>query len=1235
MSKQITNPGDARAAILRGVDKLADAVRVTLGPKGRDVVIEKGSPGITRDGVTVAGEIELHDPLENMGAQMVREVAAKTADVAGDGTTTATVLAQVIYREGSKNVTAGANPMEVKQGIDLAVNAAVASIDRLATPLSGNDIARVATISADNDEEIGRIVAEAMEKVGKDGAITVEEAMGFETTLEVVGGMQFEQGYLSPYFVTDTERMETVLEDAKILLHEKKLSAIKDLLPVLEQVAEQVRPLLIIAEDVEGEALGTLVVNKLRGTLHVAAVKAPGFGDRRKAMLEDIAVLTGGQVITEDLGIEIENVRWEDLGDAKKIVLTKDDTTIVTDSGNPKRREQIAGRVEQIRNQIEDTTSDQDREKLQERLAKLAGGVAVIKVGAATETERKEKRARVEDAIHATQAAVEEGIVPGGGVALLRAVTAVDAIEAAGDVKVGVNIVRRALEEPARQIADNAGEEGSVVVKEILASSRNRGFNAATGKHEDLVNAGIIDPARVTKTALRNAASIAGGMLTSEALISKIEGQAISAAPAGAAAAPAWTGTQVGSTGPSWPAADAAAEETAADQGWSWLEGPPAPVADRGDEDAGGEPAWVPSSGDAIGEQAWVPSPADVSPAFGYPEPPSPPPPLPPPPPGKPDLEPERYTDLTIYDGLWYASDVVGASPPPQVLGPLHAGMTYTLEVAIRRARTGIDADKVPPHAVINPRRERETSRIFALVTSGSAEIEFAEPFAALNWPYDSDSESALFQFGVHDRIGAESQSIIAVRLYDSSLDLLDVVEIFVTLVPGDLDPNSMSGLPAPHLRYPERDAEPVRPDPNSPRRSLSINVTSADKGFKFSYIFQRHQDEVPTIDLFRDIREEDLRRLLVKVRDFWTDLVITNYAGQLTVTRSTFGQYLGRLRELGLEAWSLLFDTRYADQRGASEALGELLTTLELSEDCHIQITYERTAGDFIFPWAILYPPSDGSAVDPLRFWGARYRIEQVVNGPKLDKLTDEPIKVLFALDPGFGNSALQEELFKEYVALAPGRLSVTDPPISSEDALFGELSRDPAAHLHYFFCHGYAATSIGALRPDGVQSLQQRIAALTEGSPERQALDTLLTLTARMSDESWMYIGSSEIKESKLARQHFFGTRRPIVFLNMCQSADLLPSMSSGLVRVFLKHNASAVIGTESPMTAVFAHVFAKVLLDCLFQGDDVGTALWKARRHFLSPDMRNPLGLAYTLYGRATARLGSTPIMTTAQP
>jgi chaperonin GroEL len=527
-AKQIIYSEEARGAILRGVNKLADAVKVTLGPKGRNVVIEKsfGSPTITKDGVTVAKEIELKDPLENMGAQMVREVASKTSDVAGDGTTTATVLAQAILREGLKNVTAGANPMEIKRGIEAAVEAALEAVDAQAKPVKGSsEIANVGTISANNDKEIGSIIAEAMDKVGKDGVITVEEAKGLQTELEVVEGMQFDRGYLSPYFVTDPERMECVLENAMVLLHEKKISSMKDLLPVLEQVAKQGRPLVIIAEDVEGEALATLVVNKLRGTLHVAAVKAPGFGDRRKAMLEDLATLTGGRVITDDLGIKLESVTWEDLGDMKKVVISKDDTTIVTETPNKARREAISGRVKQIRNQIEETSSDYDREKLQERLAKLVGGVAVIRVGAATETEMKEKKARVEDAMHATKAAVEGGIVPGGGVALLRCVEAVEGARTKlrGDAKIGAQIVRRALEEPARQIAANAGEEGSVVVRDMLALTGSMGFNAATNKMEDLVKAGVIDPAKVTKTALVNASSIAGLMLTTEALVAEVK----------------------------------------------------------------------------------------------------------------------------------------------------------------------------------------------------------------------------------------------------------------------------------------------------------------------------------------------------------------------------------------------------------------------------------------------------------------------------------------------------------------------------------------------------------------------------------------------------------------------------------------------------------------------------------------------------------------------------------------
>ncbi|HEV8130301.1 MAG TPA: chaperonin GroEL [Acidobacteriota bacterium] len=521
-AKKITHGEEARHSLLRGVNRLADTVKMTLGPKGRNVVLEKkfGSPVITKDGVTVAKEIDL-EGLENIGASMVREVASKTSDVAGDGTTTATVLAQAIYREGVKNVAAGANPMALKRGIDKAVEAAVAEIKTMSTPVGGREmIAQVGTISANNDSNIGNIIAEAMDKVGKDGVITVEEAKTIDTSLEVVEGMQFDRGYLSPYFVTDPERMECTLEDCLILLHEKKISSMKDLLPLLEQVAKAGRPLLIVAEDVEGEALATLVVNKLRGTLQAVAVKAPGFGDRRKAMLEDIAILAGGKVISEDLGIKLENVKIEDLGQAKKITIDKDNTTIVEGRG---KQSDIAGRVKQIRTQVEETTSDYDREKLQERLAKLVGGVAIIKVGAATETELKERKARVEDAMHATKAASEEGIVPGGGVAFIRAIRALDKLKLEDDEAVGLTIVRRALEEPLRQIANNAGHEGAVVVGRVSESKDlNFGFNAETEKFEDLVKAGVIDPTKVTRTALQHAASIAGLLLTTEALVSEI-----------------------------------------------------------------------------------------------------------------------------------------------------------------------------------------------------------------------------------------------------------------------------------------------------------------------------------------------------------------------------------------------------------------------------------------------------------------------------------------------------------------------------------------------------------------------------------------------------------------------------------------------------------------------------------------------------------------------------------------
>ena len=521
-AKMLLFDEEARRKILKGVDALAAAVKVTLGPKGRNVILDKkfGAPTITKDGVTVAKEIELEDHFENMGAQMVKEVASKTSDVAGDGTTTATVLAQAIFREGIKNVTAGANPMALKRGIEKAVDAVVDELKKISKPTKGKkEISQVATISANNDKTIGDLIADAMEKVGKDGVITVEEAKSMDTTLEVVEGMQFDRGYLSPYFVTDPERMEVVLENALILIHEKKISNLKDLLPILEQIAKMGKPLLVIAEEVEGEALATLVVNKLRGTLSTASVKAPGFGDRRKEMLQDIAVLTGGAVVSEELGIKLENIKLEDLGKAKKVVIDKENTTLIEGAGSQK---EIEGRIKQIRTQIEETTSDYDKEKLQERLAKLAGGVAIIKVGAATEIAMKEKKARVEDALNATRAAVEEGIVPGGGVAFLRAAMVIDNLRLKGDEKVGGDIVRRALEEPIRQIAENAGVEGSIVVQKVRENNGAYGFNAETESYEDLMASGIIDPTKVTRIALQNASSIASLMITTEALVTEI-----------------------------------------------------------------------------------------------------------------------------------------------------------------------------------------------------------------------------------------------------------------------------------------------------------------------------------------------------------------------------------------------------------------------------------------------------------------------------------------------------------------------------------------------------------------------------------------------------------------------------------------------------------------------------------------------------------------------------------------
>jgi HEAT repeat protein len=596
------------------------------------------------------------------------------------------------------------------------------------------------------------------------------------------------------------------------------------------------------------------------------------------------------------------------------------------------------------------------------------------------------------------------------------------------------------------------------------------------------------------------------------------------------------------------------------------------------------------------------------------------------------EAEPQRYTDLAIYEGSLYPGDDLATETKLSDSQPLVATRSYTLEVAIRLKRTGIDADRDAPRSVTNPRQDKEDLTVYVLARSQWDGIEIEESLAKITWPWNADSEVALFRLHVKPvRGGDMPQGTIEVRLYDRALDLLDIVRVFVTVVPPDAEGRRIPGLPPRHLLWPDKEPGVPHIDPQSPPRLLSIRVAPLNNGYRFEFLFRERNGEVIEIPVVRDIRAGDLDKLLTRVRDFWTELVIKNYSAQLSVTRATFGGYIDRLANLGVEAWLVLFGARHAAQAGASESLGELLVAMEQNEGALVQITYSEPYGDFIFPWSILYPPTkDSSAVDPLRFWGALYQIEQVKAGPKRDALTDEPISVLFALDPGFGNSEAQKELFERYRTAAGGRLRITSP-ISDQQTLFHELVRDPSAHLLYFYCHGYASTRPGILRPDGVQLLKRQIEAMPADSAERQALETLLTLTAKMGDESWIYVGGSEIKESKLKLQQFFEKRRPIVFLNMCQSADLVPSMSSGLVRVFLDHNASAVVGTESPMTAVFANAFGEAVLNGAFGGEDIGTALWKARRRFLGDDMRNPLGLAYTLYGRATARVGTIPLIT----
>jgi hypothetical protein len=592
------------------------------------------------------------------------------------------------------------------------------------------------------------------------------------------------------------------------------------------------------------------------------------------------------------------------------------------------------------------------------------------------------------------------------------------------------------------------------------------------------------------------------------------------------------------------------------------------------------------------------------------------------------DREPRRYTDLAIYEGHLYPSDLAAASRMSDDI-PLVAASPYTLEVAIRRKRTGIDSARDAPRNVQNPRKDQEDLPVYVVVRPFWDGIEIQEPFGKIIWPYDGDSDVALFRFTAQDR-GRDAQTEIEVRLYDQSLDLLDIVRVSVTIVPVSKRGARPYGIPPRRLSWPDKKPGILVVDPKSAPRLLSINVAPLEKRYRFEFLFRGRDGEDVKIQMVRSISKGDLDKLLLKVRDFWTKLVVSTYSASLHVTSSTYREYISRLAEIGMDAWSLLFGSRYGDQTGAPERLAEFLGRREQHEEALLQITYTEGATDFVFPWSILYRPmADSETADPLRFWGAQYQIEQVTAGPKSDQLSDEPVGVLFALDPSFGNSDAQKRLMQKYNASARGKLRIT-APLSDQQSLFAELARRPSAHLLYFYCHGFASNTPGVLRPDGVRLLKQRIEELPEGSANRQALETLLSLTSLMGDESWIFIGGSEITESKLKRQKFFEVRRPIVFLNMCQSADLMPSMSSGLVRVFLDHNASAVIGTESPMTAVFANSFGQAVLDGMFSGETVGTALWKARRRFLGEEMRNPLGLAYTLYGRATARLGNLPLL-----
>jgi chaperonin GroEL len=1293
MDEKVLDNDALHAAILDGMQQSVEAAKLTLGPTGRNTIVDEQPRRV--------------DPLENIGAQMVREVASNTFKVAGDGTSTAMILAQAIYRGAVQAIADGDDQVALERGIDKTVKAIVGVRDKhgvlrggalelFSSPVWNDMVLQIATHNAHSDTQIGGIITEAIFRVGKDGVILVEDSRSLETRIISVEGMQFEGGYASPYFITDAGRTDAVLDDPYLLLYAGTIPPFQNLRPLLDQVARTRRPLLILPLNLEPETLAMLVVNKLRGIMSVAVVKAPA-GEGGEELLRDVAALTRGRVIRHQPANALEDVVISDLGEASRVVITRDNTTILEGAG---RSEDIAPHTEQISSQNLGTAPDVEREVRLKRVKALPDEIAVIQVGAATEIEMDERRAQVEYALRTTRAAIAEGVVPGGGVALVRCLATVDRVLAGleGAEKQGAEIVSKAIQQPLIQIAQNAGLDGPTVLDRVLEHANLFfGFNAQTGLFEDLRVAGILDSLKVVRTALANASDAASQMLNVAASLGQAsEGEARAVLPSTGKIIPEPPKEEFNpykkvslvvdkyfgapAREERWALADEWSAGAPPDTRGSFLEHPSSgesvPIADHDGfadhrSDGGGSSEDFVYRNDAyVGDAEEGESSADQTsdedesngssdaPSFGAgpdPAPERPPeaPPVesqPPPPPesgsqptvGSPEpqppskappaSEPGRYTDVAVYNGCVFAADLPQATKLADDV-PLVANREYTLEVAIRLHRVGVDAARPAPHPVLSPRQNTENLVVYVLAQPSWSGIKIAEPFAPIIWPFDHDSDSAVFHLDVKDATSDVCQGSIDVRLYSAKLDLLDLVRIELTVVRKS---NVLQSVPPRSLTWGEEEQGPLEIQPSSPTRALSIHVRPIFQGYELTFLLPASDGTQIEIPVTRSLSKDDLGVLLTRVRDFWTELSIKSYATRLTVSQPTFNLYLQRLRDLGCQAWTLLFGDRFGDQQGASETLGGLLAATPLADGSIVQITYEAAINDFVFPWSILVPPGeDTDTVDISQFWGVRYQIEQVTKGPREEQLTQEPISVIFALDPGFGSSAGQQQIFDDYQAASPGRVSVTKP-ISTEADLFIELKRNPAAHLLYFYCHGYTSAGGGPLRPDGVQQLKQCIESLPEESPERKAQETLFNLLTRMGDESWIFIGSSEIRESRLRQQPFFQKpKRPIVFLNMCQSAALMPSISTGFARLFLDHSASAVVGTESPITSVFADAFGKFVLDELFAGASVGAALFNARRYFIGKDQRNPLGLAYTLYGRGTAKLGLGPILPAARP